>query len=390
MVVPAASNSRWPPSANPCDRCSSARSVSGIIVFDSAAATGNTQRSRGMPWRVAVSTEHRMWPAARSTFHCEQCSFVYGRATTRFGRRRCEVGGGAGGAVPGVRVARGDVAERRLELGQRLQVRVDARAGGGPQRGLHHRVLPCRHREAAVDLDPADDLAVGVDPLVGRDPVLRGLGRGRARDLGAQRAVLRLAPGDEDHVGIAGGDAAGRERERRLLQDPHLGQDRAGLRAEAVGHDAGGVGVRPDALRDDHRARLGEQRRRARVLAGAGERVDHELDRLLRRGRVVLTLDHGADADEHGCLRVECHRRGSVLSFADGRPPRDRPPRRPPLRAGLALGVRLDAGQRARLPRRGQRRVGRRQLRGGAGGVEGHRARSRTPAASGPTTGRCR
>ena len=60
MVVPAASNSRRPPSSNPCDRCSSARSVITIIVFDSAAATGNTQRSCGMPWRVAVSTEHRM------------------------------------------------------------------------------------------------------------------------------------------------------------------------------------------------------------------------------------------------------------------------------------------------------------------------------------------
>src|SRR5580698_3755704 len=60
-----------------------ARFVIGTMWSDHATLCRNTHRSRGMAWRSAASTEHRISPAAWLTFHCEQCHLLYGTACGR-------------------------------------------------------------------------------------------------------------------------------------------------------------------------------------------------------------------------------------------------------------------------------------------------------------------
>ena len=92
MPMPACSKARVPATAKPGLRWSSARSDTGTTWFDSMPATMNVQRSGGTPWARAASTEQTRIAAAWSTFHCDVCHLLYGKAIGRL-------------AGPGVRIS---------------------------------------------------------------------------------------------------------------------------------------------------------------------------------------------------------------------------------------------------------------------------------------------
>ena len=109
--------------------------------FDSTAASGYTRRSVGTPARSAVPLEHSTNAAAWSTFHCEQCHFVYGAASIGFlASDGCSRNSGVTGSR---RHASGfdcrHAAERRPQLGGGARVLGHRLAERRPQRGLERR-----------------------------------------------------------------------------------------------------------------------------------------------------------------------------------------------------------------------------------------------------------
>jgi hypothetical protein len=74
--LPASASARGPATAAPGQRCSSARAETGTTWFDSLAESGKIQRASGTPSARAFSSEHRMSPAAWSTFQSELWSLA--------------------------------------------------------------------------------------------------------------------------------------------------------------------------------------------------------------------------------------------------------------------------------------------------------------------------
>ncbi len=109
--MPVCSVTRSPPMRGAGARCSSARRDTGSMWFDSTIASGYTRRSCGTPARSAASVEQSTNAAAWSTFHCEQCHFVYGAANIGFLADGCSRNSGVTGSR---RQASGFAAATRL------------------------------------------------------------------------------------------------------------------------------------------------------------------------------------------------------------------------------------------------------------------------------------
>ncbi len=203
---------------------------------------------------------------------------------------------GPGGAVPGVRVAGGDGAERAPQLAEASSQRRGVVALGRGEGRVDDGVLRGGHGQAPLDLEAGDDLARRPQHLVGR----RGRGGVGRRPVGGRRPGL--AAHHEHHLGPATDHVLRRSREQRLLEHAELGHHRAGRGAQALGQEAARVLGAPGALGHEHQVHHGPEVRSA-LEGPTGGRL-HQVD---GSGGAVVVVHHPppgqdreAGVDGHG------------------------------------------------------------------------------------------
>ena len=264
------------------------------MEFDSTAASGWTRASVVEAVPAAASMEHSTNADAWSTFHCEQCQLRVRRAVHR-------VLGATGGAAsrprPRPAARRRDSPPRpRLNPAQssaRSRAWCSHRlAARRAQRGLDHRVLGGRDREAGGDLGCGMISASGDEHLVGRArrPARSRLLRARDR---ARRSRYLASPPTTSATSSSPRAIAVHARVNsdccRMPISPTPCARRRRSARPAAGPGRGSATCRA--------ARAPSARARgATACCGALARERHQLDRLQRHRRVVDVLVRDAGA----------------------------------------------------------------------------------------------
>lgn len=226
------------------------------------------------------------------------------------------------GRVGGVLEGRRHPAEAGPQPGDLVAVLGDRQPLGVAQRAVDQGVLLGRRPQSGLDLERADDLALGRPPLVGLvRPGHRLVRFGDAGPLGQRRPPCALAADDEGHAGPAAEDGPVGVVEQRLLRDADLHDDGAGARRSDRRRDvARRVHVRPRALGHRGHVDVRQQRRAARIVGCPPGGAHHQLERVDPVRRVGAGL--GGDPRAHDDRR---------LVRDTGPPLALHRPRRPPL-----------------------------------------------------------
>ena len=236
-----------------------------------------------MPSARAVATEQSTSPAAWSTFHFEQWSFPYGKASIGLRLASAIASALDGLAEPSVWIAAAIVANppERRELRRCAASEMPSAARSAFSIIAYWVTGIARPARSSASLRI---FACGRSTLSG---VRRRLLRERRIEPGcacALRAMPGLPARHEHDVGAPGRDVGRRAPEQRRLEHAELGHLGArARRAEALREQPTRIGVGPEAARRADRVGAREQCAAARVLRCALEGRGHQRERLARR-----------------------------------------------------------------------------------------------------------
>ena len=176
------------------------------------------------------------------------------------------------------------------------------------KRAFHDRVQPHRHLQARAFFDRMAQF-VGRRQILVRIIVLRALAGLPACDLRAQQPVSGIAARHQRRVRVAAFDPRAGLAEQRLLQHPDAREHRhCLLRADCMGDRTGRISIRPPPARDRDGLNSGQRRGHAAIVAGSGDRFEHEIQRLQCALEIFFVPHRRSYADEDRRALNRSHR----------------------------------------------------------------------------------
>ena len=177
-------------------------------------------------------------------------------------------------------------------------MRVDRQAGRGAAGAFEDRVEPDRHLHARGDFGRVAQFGLRLEPFVGL-VILSAFAAIAVSQPRPEEAIARVRPGHERAVESTVGDLLAGVGDQCLLQHADAGHDRLRVSGAHRPRDlAGRIAIAPAAPRHRDRVELRQQGRRTGVDTGGAHRLQHQIERFERVGRIFLAPHRDADPDQ--------------------------------------------------------------------------------------------